>query len=222
MVKSTKSKVLRVLLVDEHPMVRVPLAALINAEPDFTVCGQACNRTEALSVARAKAPDLAVVGLKLRDSHGLDLIKDLHSQRPDVAVIVLSTFDGDNWAERSLRAGARGFVSKNQQPAELLTAMRQVLAGEFYVNGSAVRHLAKTWSGAGSSTSPLDDLPDREYQVLWYTGHGYSVREIAQHLRVSVPTVETYRSRLKDKLGCDDHTDLLKSAIQWAHSNPAL
>ena len=145
MVKSTKSKVLRVLLVDEHPMVRVPLAALINAEPDFTVCGQACNRTEALSVARAKAPDLAVVGLKLRDSHGLDLIKDLHSQRPDVAVIVLSTFDGDNWAERSLRAGARGFVSKNQQPAELLTAMRQVLAGEFYVNGSQ----SGTWPRLG-------------------------------------------------------------------------
>jgi DNA-binding NarL/FixJ family response regulator len=186
------------------------------------VCGQACSRTEALTVARAKSPDLAVVGLKLRDSHGLDLIKDLHAQRPDLAVIVLTTFDGDIWVERSLRAGARGFVSKKQQPAELLAAMRQVLAGEVYVNGPVVRRLAKTWAGPGGSTDRFDELPDREYQVLWYIGHGYSVREIAQHLRVSVPTVETYRRRLKDKLGCDDHTDLLKCAIQWAHSNPVV
>jgi DNA-binding NarL/FixJ family response regulator len=221
MASVTKSKVRRVLLVDEHPLTRVPLAALINAEPDFVECGQACSRNEALAITRAKSPDLAVVGLKLRDSHGLDLIKDLHSQRPEVAVIVLSTFEGGNWVERSLRAGARGFVSKAQQPAELLTAMRQVLAGEYYINGSVVRRLTKTRAGASSSTDRLDELPDREYQVLWYIGHGYPVSEIARHLHVSVPTVETYRSRLKDRLGCDDHTDLLKCAIQWAHSHSA-
>jgi DNA-binding NarL/FixJ family response regulator len=221
MVRVTKSKVSRVLLADEHPLVRVPLAAVINAEPDFAVCGQACNRTEALAVARAKSPDLALVGLKLHGSHGLDLIKDLRSQQPDVAVIVLTPFDDDHWVERSLRAGARGFVSKKQQPAELLAAMRQVLAGEYFVHGSVVRRLAKTRTGTGGSTARLDDLPDREYQVLWYIGHGYTSREIAEHLRVSVPTVETYRSRLKDKLGGGNHTDLLKCAIQWAHSNPA-
>lgn len=221
MVRPTQSKVQRVLLVDEHPLVRVPLAALIDAEPDFTVCAQACDRSEALALARANSPDLAIVALKLRDSHGLDLIKDLHSEQPEVAVIVLTTFDGDNWVERSLRAGARGFVSKKQQPAELLTAMRQVLAGEYFVHGSVVRRLAKTRTGAGGSADRLDELPDREYQVLWYVGHGYAVREIAQHLRVSVPTVETYRSRLKEKLGCADHTDLLKCAIQWAHSPSA-
>jgi DNA-binding NarL/FixJ family response regulator len=221
MVRSTKSKVARVLLVDEHPLVREPLAALINAEPDFAVCGQACNRTEALAVAQAKSPDLALAGLKLHGSHGLDLIKDLRSQQPDVAVIVLTPFDDDHWVERSLRSGARGFVSKKQQPAELLAAMRQVLAGEIYVSSSVIRRLAMSWTGEDSSTARLDDLPDREYQVLWYIGHGYTSREIAEHLRVSVPTVETYRSRLKDKLGCDDHTDLLKCAIQWAHGSPA-
>ncbi len=219
MAKAAKSKAQRVLLVDEHPLVRVPLATLINAELDFVVCGQACSRTEALAVARVKSPDLAVVGLELRDSHGLDLIKDLHSQWPDVAVLVLSALDGDNWGERSFRAGARGFVSKTQQPAELLTAMRQVLAGEFYFNSSVIQRLAKHRSSAGDLTTRLDDLPDREYQVLWYIGHGYAVREIAQRLRVSAPTVETYRNRLKVKLGCDDQTDLLKCAIQWAHSN---
>ena len=155
-------------------------------------------------------------------SHGLDLIKDLHSQQSRVAVIVLTAFDEDNWVERSLRAGARGFVSKKQQPAELLAAMRKALTGEVYLDDSVVRRLAKTWAGADSATAKLDDLPDREYQVLWYLGHGYSVREISEHLRVSVPTVETYRSRLKDKLGCEDHTDLLKCAIQWAHSNAAV
>jgi DNA-binding NarL/FixJ family response regulator len=219
--KTEVAKVHRVMLVDEHPLVRVPLAALIDAEPDFIVCGQARNRTEALSFLPAKDPDVAIVGLKLHDSHGLDLIKDLHSQRPEVAVIVLSTFEGGNWVERSLRAGARGFVSKAQQPAELLTAMRQVLAGEYYINGSVVRRLTKTRAGASSLTDRLDELPDREYQVLWYIGHGYPVSEIARHLHVSVPTVETYRSRLKDRLGCDDHTDLLKCAIQWAHSHSA-
>ena len=222
MEKTAKSKARRVLIVDEHPLVRVPLAALIDAHPDFVVCGHACNRREALAVAHAKSPDLALVGLKLRDSHGLDVIKDLHSWRPELCVIALSMFDGYNWIERSLRAGARGFVSKAQQPADLLAAMRQVLAGGLYVQGAVGRRLAKHWAGADSSAARLDDLPDREYQVLWYIGHGYPVREIAEHLRVSVPTVETYRSRLKEKLGCDDHTDLLKCAIQWAHDQPAL
>lgn len=203
-------------------MVRVPLAALIDAEPDFKVCGQACSRTEGLTEARAKSPDIALVGITLRNSHGLDLVKDLHHQVPGVAVIVLSTFEAENWVERSLQAGARGFVSKGQEPAELLAAMRQVMAGEIYVNGPGGRRLAKTLARGGNPTDPLDDLPDREYQVLWHLGHGYSVREIAERLRVSVPTVETYRSRLKDKLGCDDHADLLKCAIQWAHSNPTL
>mgnify|MGYP001578912688 FL=1 len=220
--RAHKSKIWRVLLVDEHPLVRVPLATLINAEADFVVCGQACNRREGLAVAQAELPDLALVDLKLRNSHGLDLIKDLHRQQPAVAVIVLSAFDGDDWAERSLRAGARGFISKEQQPAELLAAMRQVLAGEYHVSGSVARRLTKTWPSPGGSTGHLDELPDREFQVLWYIGHGYSVREIAENLRVAVPTVETYRTRLKERLGCGDHTDLLKCAIQWARSQGPL
>ncbi len=210
------------MLVDEHPLVRVPLAALIDAEPDFIVCGQARNRTEALSFLPAKDPDVAIVGLKLHDSHGLDLIKDLHSQRPQLPVIVLSTFDRESWVERSFRAGARGFVSKKQQPAELLTAMRRVVAGELYFKGPVVRRLAKAQARAGAPSTYFDDLPDREYQVLWYTGHGYLAKEVAQLLRVSVPTVETYRSRLKERLGCEDQAELLKCAIQWAHSSPTL
>lgn len=221
MVKAVKPSARRVLLVEEHPMVRAPLAALINAEHDFLVCGEAGGRTEALDVARVSSPDLALVGLKLRHSHGLDLIKDLRLQRSSLAVIVLSTFDGNNWVERSLRAGARGFVSQKQEPADLLAAMRQVLAGEFYVNGSVVQRLARTLSARAGTPNQLDDLSDREYQVLWYIGHGYPLREIAEHLRVSVPTIETYRTRLKEKLGCHDQADLLKCAIQWAHSAAA-
>lgn len=218
----TKSNVGRVLLVDEHALVRMPLAALISAEPDFKVCGQACSRQEALAVAQAQILDLVVVSLKLRDSHGLDLIKDLQKQQPKVAIVVLSMFDGISWVERSLRAGARGFISKKQQPAELLTAMRQVLAGEYYINSSVVRRLSKTAAGTSGFSDRMDELPDREFQVLWYVGHGYTMREIAEHLRVSVPTVETYCSRLKARLGCENQTDLVKCAIQWAHSNAVL
>jgi DNA-binding NarL/FixJ family response regulator len=215
-----KKTAARVLIVDDHPLVRVPLAALINAQPDFVVGGEAGDRAEAMAIMQTEPlPDLVLVDLRLRGSHGLDLLKDLHSQWPKLALIVVSMYDDDNWVERSLRAGARGFVSKAQPPAELLAAMRQVLAGGMYLNDAAARRLATHRAGA---TGSVNDLPDREYQVLWYLGHGYTVNQIAEHLHVSVPTVETYRSRLKEKLGCDDHTDLLKCAIQWAHSHPTL
>lgn len=209
--------------MDPHPLVRMPLAAFIDGQPDFVVCGQAADRAEAVALVQGKPPpDLALVELGLRGSHGLDLIKDLHALRPHLAVLVLSMYDEDSWAERSLRAGARGFVSKAQQPAELLAAMRQVLAGGVALTDAVARRLALHRADSGNSRGGVDDLPDREYQVFWYIGHGYPVTQIAACLRVSVPTVETYRRRLKEKLGCDDHIALLKCAIQWAHSSSRL
>lgn len=219
----------RLLIVDDHPVVRQGLAELLNQEPDFTVCGQANNAVQGLSAARTLSPDLAIVDLSLRGSSGLDLIKDIHAFLPKLPVLVLSMYDETIYAERALRAGARGYVMKHEAAESVFTAIRRLLAGQFYVseamNSRMVHRFASgrapTPGAADGGKDMIDSLSDRELQVLQLIGQGKGTRLIAEELHISVKTVETHRAHLKEKLRLPDASGLVRFAIEWVHREAA-
>lgn len=209
----------RILLVDDHPVVRDGLADAINRTGDLTVCGVADDRHEALRQAEATHPDLAVVDLLLKNSNGLELIKDLHTRWPRLPILVVSMQDEQVYAERALRAGARGYITKQQATRNIVAAIRRVLGGEIYLSEKLAatvlaRMVAKPEAVCDSIT---ESLTDRELQVFELTGTGMSTRDIAERLHVDIKTVETYRARLKEKLKLKDGSELLQLAIRWNH-----
>ena len=214
-----KNPATRILLVDDHPMVRERLAEIIGHEKDLMVCGEAEDRASALAAISAAAPDLAIIDLALKNSNGLELIKDIHSRWPRLLMLVLSMHDESLYAERVMRAGARGYITKQEATRNILVAIRRVLNGEVYLSGKAaatvIAHLTAK-PGAGGSIA--DVLTDRELQVFELTGNGLSTREIAEHLHIDVKTVETYRIRIKEKLGIRASSELLQLAIRWSHN----
>lgn len=208
----------RILLVEDHPVVRDGLAEAIKREPDLDVCGVAEDRAEALRVVEKTAPDLVVIDLLLKGSSGLELIKDLNARWPRLPILVVLMQDENLYAERVLRAGARGYITKQQATHTILAAIRKVLAGGIYLSekmSSSVlaRLVAKP---IGACDSLTDGLSDREMQVFELTGLGLSTREIAQRLHLDVKTVESYRARLKDKLKLNSGSELLQLAIRWS------
>ena len=191
---------------------------IFNREPDLAVCGEAGDRAEAMRLIRDALPDLVVVDITLKDSNGLELIKDLHAECPKVAVLVVSMHDESLYAERVIRAGARGYITKQEATQNILVAVRRVLSGEVYLNDKAASSLLKRLSNHETAkASPADLLADRELQVFELTGHGLNTRQIADRLHIGFKTVETYRARIREKLNLKDSTDLLQSAINWAH-----
>jgi len=217
--RATGSKPARVLIVDDHPVVREGLTEVINQTSDLAVCGEADSAADALEVIGAADPDVAVVDLSLRDSRGLDLIKDIRVRFPKLRVLVLTMRDETFYAERALRAGARGYVTKDKGTEEVVGAIRAVLAGEVYLSRQmAARMLRSIVPGEDTGgESPTGRLTDRELEVFRMIGTGLSTSEIAGKLHLSVKTIESYRERIKDKLGLDGAAELLKRAIQWAH-----
>ena len=210
-------QITRILLVEDHPVVRDGLAEAINHESDLEVCGVAVDRDEALRVVDATAPGLVVVDLLLKRSSGLDLIKDLHARWPRLLILVVSMQDENLYAERVLRAGARGYITKQEATRTILAAIRKVLSGGVYLSdkmASSVlaRLLAQPQTACDSLT---DGLSDRELQVFELTGLGLGTREIAQRLHLDLKTVESYRARLKDKLRLATGSELLQLAIRW-------
>jgi DNA-binding NarL/FixJ family response regulator len=212
-----KTKLTRILLVDDHPIVRDGLAEVINRQPDLAVCGTAEERHEAMKITELSKPDLVVVDLMLRNSSGLELIKDLHARWPKLLILVVSMHDEDLYAERVLRAGARGYITKQEATRNMLQAIRRVLAGGIYLNErTASTVLARLTSKTPSKGELLVDcLADRELQVFELTGTGLNTRDIAAHLHIDVKTVETYRARIKEKLKLKDSSELLQLAIRW-------
>lgn len=218
---STKSRGKRtVLIVDDHPIVRQGLAMLINQEQDLVVCGQAEDAHEALRVVRESEPDMVIVDISLKETSGVELIKDLQVQYPDLPILTLSMHDEAVYGERALRAGARGYIMKQEATEKVVTAIRRVLEGEIYVSDvMAAKMVSKLVGGAGKKTgSPVERLSDRELEVFRMLGEGYNTREMAEKLHLSVKTIETYRAHIKDKLGLQDASELLRSAIQWVNT----
>jgi len=193
---------------------------LINQEQDLVVCGQAEDAHEALRVVRESEPDMVIVDISLKETSGVELIKDLQVQYPDLPILTLSMHDEAVYGERALRAGARGYIMKQEANEKVVTAIRRVLEGEIYVSDvMAAKMVSKLIGGAGKKTgSPVERLSDRELEVFRMLGEGYNTREMAEKLHLSVKTIETYRAHIKDKLGLQDASELLRSAIQWVNT----
>jgi DNA-binding NarL/FixJ family response regulator len=208
----------RVLVVDDHPMVRERLAEEVEREGDLAVCGQAETRHEALERIKQTSPDLVIVDLSLKASSGLDLIKDIHDRWPNLRLLVVSMHEESLYAERVIRAGAHGYITKQQATRDIVVALRTVLAGDLYLNPRmASQMVARLTSNLDAASGhPSDLLADRELQVFELTGQGFSTRQIAGQLHIEVKTVETYRARIKEKLRLKDYSELLQLAIRCA------
>lgn len=207
----------RVLLVDDHPVVRQGLAQLINGESDMEVCGQAESASEALKEIKEEQPDAAVVDISLKDSNGIELIKDLKVRYPQLPVLVLSMHDESFYAERCLRAGARGYITKEEAIETVLTAIRRVLSGDLYLSENMASKMLSVFVSGGRSAagSDVERLSDRELEVFELIGLGYQTREVAERLHLSVKTIDSHRANIKRKLGLANATELLQHAIQW-------
>jgi DNA-binding NarL/FixJ family response regulator len=214
---TTAPEKLRILLVDDHPMVRQGLARLINDEPDLCVCGEADGVAAAIEILDRARPDLAVIDISMGGTDGIELIKDLKVRRPNLPALVLSMHDESLYAERVLRAGAKGYVTKHEAPEKVMIAIRRVLAGEVYVSERIAARLINAVAGSkqNAGESPLDRLSDRELQVFRLIGGGMTVREIADKLCLSVKTIETHREHIKDKLNLKSSSELLRYAVQY-------
>ena len=206
----------RILIVDDHAIVRLGMRQLIAAEPDLSICCEAETGEEALALALNGKPDLAIVDLSLGTMHGLELVRQLHQALPDMPVLVLSMHDEALFAERALRAGARGYMTKKGAIEGLIHAVRHVLAGKIYASEAVSQQLlASLQHGTAVPDGPVAGLTDREIQVFELIGRGLSTAGIADRLRVSVKTIETYRSNIKTKLNLRDAAALVRYATSW-------
>jgi DNA-binding NarL/FixJ family response regulator len=206
-----------VLLVDDHPLVREWLATLINQQPDLQAIGEASNTVNAMELIGQLKPQVVVVDISLEGSSGINLIKDIKALAPNVAVIVLSMHDESLYAERAFRAGARGYVMKRQATQNILQAIRCVLEGKPYLSEKLALLMAeKLVDGRlGSAESRVELLSDRELEVFQLLGAGRSSRQIAEEMRISFRTAQSFCARIKKKLKLNDATELLREAVRW-------
>jgi DNA-binding NarL/FixJ family response regulator len=208
----------RVLVVDDHPMTRYGIARLIEQEPDLVVCGEAENVSRGLAAVRELKPHVVLADLTMPDGEGLELIKNVRSLHPEVAVLVVSMHDEALYAERALRAGARGYIMKNEGGEKLVEAIRQVLQGKIYVSENMSGKVLEIFSGRRrrADDTTIGKLTDREFEVFRLLGQGLTTREIGQQLRLSTKTVETHRLHVREKLGLKTGPALIKYAVRWA------
>jgi DNA-binding NarL/FixJ family response regulator len=210
----------RILVVDNQPMLRERLAEVIAGEPDLAVCGETDDAHHALHLIATTRPHLAIIGLYARHSHGLELLKDIHARYPQLRVLVFSMYDESLYAERAVRAGASGFIRKDELTKEVLRAIRCVLNGDIYLSEKITAASIRQFFARSSITpgAPLEQLSDRELEVFQLIGQGRSSRQIATVLHVDIKTIETYRSRIKVKLKLSNSTELAQHAAQSLHT----
>jgi DNA-binding NarL/FixJ family response regulator len=206
-----------VFLVDDHPLVREWLTNLINQQHDLVVCGEAETRPHAIERIAQLKPDVAIVDIALKGSSGLELIKDITGICPSVAVLVLSMHDESHYAERSLRAGARGYIMKRENTRNVIVAIRRVLSGQPYLSNAIATQMAARLAGAqpASGLTPIEQLSDRELEVFQMLGQGRGTRQIAGDLGISLKTVQAYCARIKEKLNLQNASELLREALRW-------
>src|SRR6202521_2481153 len=207
----------RILVVDDHPIVRQGLSLLINQEPDLVVCGEAEEATGAMHVLASAQPDVLIVDISLTGPDGLDLLKNIRITHPTLPVLILSMHDESIYAERALRAGANGYIMKQEATEKVLVAVRRILKGGIYVSDRIANKMLKHYiTGSGSlKSSSISDLSDRELEVFRLIGEGHGTRQIAEQLHLSVKTVESYQAHIKDKLSLRSARELMQHRIQW-------
>jgi DNA-binding NarL/FixJ family response regulator len=210
----------KILLVDDHPFMRAGLAQLIDLQPDMMVAGEAGNPADALQKFSSARPDLVLTDMTMPGRSGLEFIKDLRAADPEAAILVISMHDESIYAERALRAGARGYIMKEAGGENLLAAIRQVLAGQVYLSPRMSASALDVFSGRRprGSTSPIEKLSDREFEVFRLVGQGKSTRDIAQQLHLSTKTVDVHRAHIKEKLELKDVTALVRHAVRWVET----
>lgn len=207
----------RVFVVDDHPIVRQGLAMLVNRQPDLTVCGEAEDAQAAMQSLTTAKPDILVLDISLNGPDGLDLLKNIRTRYPDLPVLILSMHDELIYAERALRAGAQGYIMKQEATDMVLVALRRILGHEIYVSERIANRMLQHYIGnpAATRSSSIGDLTDRELEVFRLIGEGHSTRRIAEDLHISVKTVESYQAHIKEKLSLRSARELVQHAIQW-------
>jgi DNA-binding NarL/FixJ family response regulator len=206
-----------VFVVDDHPIVRQGLTLLINRESDLAVCGEAEEMHAALTAIPALKPDILIVDISLNGPDGLELLKNIRITLPHLPVLILSMHDESIYAERALRAGANGYIMKQEATEKVLVALRRILSGEIYVSGrianSMLQHYVR--GAVPSEHSSISELTDRELEVFRLIGDGYGTRQIAEVLHLSIKTVESYQAHIKEKLCLRSARELVQHAVQW-------
>ena len=211
----------RIVIVDDHPLFRKGLEQLIDSHEGLAVCGEAANAGEALDVVRKIKPDLVIVDLSLPGAHGLELIKNIRAEFPKLPILVLSMHDESLYALRALRAGAQGYVMKQEALENVINAIREVLAGRPYLSQDMSTKLITNFASGTNEANPTDKLSDRELEILELIGKGRDVREIAQALHISAKTVETHRAHIKEKLNLKNARQVTRFALQWLEGQTA-
>ena len=208
-----------VAIVDDHPLVREGLAARISAQPDMEVCGEAADIESALELIVTKRPSVAIVDIALRNGHGIDLIKRVVAAGVNTRMLVVSAYDESFFAERALRAGALGYINKQELQGQVVEALRTVLRGERYLSVAMAQRLIAQAIGSKVAHGGTETLTDRELQIFQLIGRGKSTREIAQELNVSVHTIDSHREHIRAKLDLHNGTELIQRAVQWHIEN---
>jgi len=208
----------RIFIVDDHSLVRAGLRQLIGDEPDLVVCGEAATMHEAQRMLEELSPDLSIIDISLPDNSGIDLIKRVHSNDPDARILVASMHDESLFAERALRAGAMGYINKQEAAGKVIDAIRQILKGKIYLSPTMTERFLRNMSHKRpeSSESPIASLSDRELQIFELIGRGLKTGQIAEQLHLSVKTIETHRANIKKKLNLDSGNELVMCAMQWS------
>jgi DNA-binding NarL/FixJ family response regulator len=210
-------KMIRILLIDDHPIMRHGLAQLLGDEDGLNICGEAGNAREGMAAIEKLKPDLVILDLTLPDKHGLELLKDIQAHYAGLRCLVLSMHDESLYAERVLRAGAKGYIMKEAAADHLVTAVRRIISGGLYLSDSLAAKMIEQLSGVRGKTGAtgVDNLTDRELEVLALIGEGVATKNIAERLNISTRTVEAHRAHMKEKLGITDGAALVKYAVQW-------
>jgi DNA-binding NarL/FixJ family response regulator len=214
--KATVKKT-RVLVVDDHPMTRAGLIHVINHQPDLIVCGEAESAAQALDILDSSRPDLLLIDITLPGKSGLELIKDVKAMHPELLMLVVSMHDESLYADRVLRAGARGYITKHEGGEKLMEAIRHVLSGKIYVSESMSAHILEIFSGGQTrlDRSSIEKLSDREFEVFESLGEGLSSQQIAKKLHLSAKTVDAHRANIKTKLSIKTTAELISYAARW-------
>jgi len=212
----------RIVIVDDHPLVREWLGHLIERSPDLTVCGEAEDADRALGLIAETQPDLAIVDLSLGSQSGIDLIRRIRTSFPKVLMIVLSMHDEQVYAERCIRAGARGYIMKRESTKIIVDAIHEVLKGNLYLSKKLTMHIVQkvVSSDTPNLAAPVAQLSDRELEVFKLLGQGYEINEIAKMLDVNIKTVHTYCARMKEKMKVGTTAELLREALRWNGTLP--